>query len=70
MEGQAVNVAYGYATPAGIAAAINTGGLAAVTTATTATWTIAGASGTCNVVYTAATSTTVPAQVVQNAGGC
>ncbi len=72
MEGQSVALAYGYPTSAatGIGAAINTGGLTATYTATTATWAIAGASGTCSVTYTAATSAAAPATVAQNTTGC
>jgi MSHA pilin protein MshA len=69
MDGQAVALAYGYPTPAGMAAAINTGNVVATVGATTTTWAITGGSGTCNVVYTAATSTTTPT-VVPTTTGC
>jgi MSHA pilin protein MshA len=68
--GTSVALAYGYPTPSAIGLAINTGGLTPSVTATAAVWTIAGASGTCTVTYTAATSATVPATAAQSAGGC
>jgi MSHA pilin protein MshA len=68
--GTSVALAYGYPTAAAVGSAVNTGASAPATTATTATWSIVGGSGTCSVVYTAATSATVPATAVQTISGC
>jgi MSHA pilin protein MshA len=69
--GNSVAIAYGYPTVAGIALAVNSGSNAPVANGTTSTtWSITGGSGTCNVVYTAATSATVPATVAQTTSGC
>jgi len=68
--GTSVALAYGYPTAASISNAISTGSNAAVATATAATWTISGGSGTCTVVYTAATSATAPATAAQTTTGC
>jgi len=76
MEGTAVALAFGYpdSTVTGINNAINisTGDFTVVNTATTATWTKVGATtpASCTVVYTAATSLTVPPSVLATTGGC
>lgn len=68
--GTAVALAYGYPTAASISSAINTGANTPTATATAATWTISGGSGTCTIVYTAATSATAPATAAQTTSGC
>jgi MSHA pilin protein MshA len=65
--GTTVALAYGYPTAAAIASAINTS-ITPVATATTSVWTIPGASGTCTVTYTAATSAAAPATATQSLG--
>jgi len=84
MEGNTVNLVYGYpaATVAtGIANAVSTpatqatasyGTPVATTTPNTLTWTIAGATtaASCKVVYTEATSASVPATVAATTTGC